>query len=63
MKDFLGRELAIDDKVVSTIKNYRGLIRAKIIQFTPQKVRVEYKSYGGSVETYLVDPTDIVKIV
>lgn len=61
MKDFLGRELAIGDIVAVTPKNYRGLIKAKVIKFTPQQVRVSYDS-GYSHEEYLVYPDCVIKV-
>lgn len=58
-KDFLGRELEVGDMVVVTEMNYRNLRKAKIIAFTPKKVRVEFKSG----DTYLSEPNFLVKIV
>lgn len=42
MKDFLGKELSIGDGVVLIRPNYRQLIKAKVIRFTPKMVVVEY---------------------
>lgn len=42
MKDFLGRELAKDDILVIRMPDYAGLCLARILNFTSQKVRVEY---------------------
>ena len=42
MRDFLGRELALDDYVIFQKQSYRGYSLGKIIKFTPQKVRVKY---------------------
>lgn len=66
--DFLGRELAVGDEVVTTPKNYRGLVKATIVGFTPQQVRVVYMNtwnYGspGKEEKFLTYPGTLVKIV
>lgn len=62
MKDFFGNKLAIGDKVAVERKAYRELVQATVIAFTPQKVRVQYKSdVGTSMIDYLVYPTDVVK--
>ena len=42
MRDFLGRELSLDDYVIFQKQSYRGYSLGKIIKFTPQKVRVKY---------------------
>jgi len=65
MKDFLGNSLEIGDNVVTTPKNYRGLVKAKIKAFTKQKVRVVYINDWnyqlGKEEEFLTYPTDMVK--
>lgn len=52
-KDFLNRELALEDYVVFPAPSGGGMKLGKIIKFTPQQVRVEwtYKSYRGTIET------------
>lgn len=60
MKDFLGKELELGDMVVTTRPNYRDLVKAKIVAFTPMKVRVEYKGWSGNLETYLSEPNFVV---
>ena len=67
MKDFLGKELAIGDTVVLTAPSYRMFTKAKIIAFTPKKVRVEYNNtwnFGpkGFIETYLSEPDFLIKV-
>lgn len=57
--DLYGKQLSIGDEVAVTPKNYRGLVKAEIIQFTPKSVRVKYMNtwnHGlpGREETYLV---------
>lgn len=41
-KDFLNRELAIDDYVVFPAPNGGGMKLGKIIKFTPRQIRVEW---------------------
>lgn len=63
IKDFLGNDLNIGDKVVLTRPRYREFVMATIVAFTPQKVRVEYKRhYGNSIGEYLSEPNFLVKI-
>jgi len=66
MKDFLGNILEIGDEVVLTAPKYRMFTRAKVIAFTPKRVRVQYNNtwnYGskGRVEEYLSEPKFLVK--
>ena len=65
MKDFLGKQLDIGDEVVLTAPQYRHLVKAKVIAFTPKKVRVEYSNtwtYGsqGRLEEYLSEPNFLI---
>ena len=62
MKDYLGTEINLGDTVVLTRPNYRDFCRAKVIAFTPKKVRVEYKDYSKSVCTYLSEPDFLIVI-
>jgi len=68
VKDFLGNDLALGDEVVLTAPNYRHFVKAKVIKFTPKKVRVEYlntwnfPSGNGLRLEYLSDPEFLVKI-
>ena len=59
MKDYLGVELAIGDEVVLTQPRYRNLVKATIVKFTPQKVRVKYRAGGRDYE-YLSEPDFLV---
>lgn len=61
MKDLFGNELSIGDTVAVTPKNYRGLIKAKIVKFTEQNVKVVYKRPYHGDEEYLVPPNALVK--
>jgi hypothetical protein len=50
MKDFLGREIQIDDKVVFMAPGYRNLVIGTVIKITPQFVRIAYMNtwnYSG----------------
>ena len=66
MKDFAGNRLHIGDIVAVTIPNYRTLVRAEVIKFTPQNIRVQYskKLWDGKEEKieYLCPPNFVVKI-
>jgi hypothetical protein len=67
MKDFLGQEISIGDTVVLTAPKYRHFVKAKVIQFTPKKVRVEFNNtwnFGpkGYIETYLSESDFLVVI-
>jgi hypothetical protein len=43
-KDFLNRDLAIDDYVVFPAPYGNGMKLGKVIKFTPQQIRVEWTS-------------------
>ena len=66
MKDFLGKQLDVGDEVVLTAPQYRHLVKAKVVAFTPKKVRVEYNNtwnFSGSQEylqEYLSEPNFLV---
>lgn len=63
MKDFLGQELQIGDEVIFSPKHYKySLVIGKIVAFTPQKIRVEYKfSYENYTHDYLMEPAQLIK--
>ena len=60
MKDFFGQELAVGDEVAVEQPRYRNLIRAEIIAFTPQKIRVKYR-YQNYDHTFLTLPNTLIK--
>lgn len=65
--DCLGQAIDIDDEVMTTPKNYRGLVRARIKAFTPKQVRVVYMNtwnYGapGREEDFLTYSDSLVKV-
>jgi hypothetical protein len=63
MKDFIGIELAESDFVAAMRPNYRELVLGRIVSFTPNKVRVEYRlHFGNGLDTHLYDSTDLVKL-
>jgi hypothetical protein len=60
MRDFLGRELQLDDYVIFQRQSYRGYKLGKVIKFTPQKVRVKY---GESKYLELLQaPEQLIKV-
>lgn len=60
MRDFLGRELALDDYVIFQMQHYRGYKLGKVIKFTPQKVRVKW---GESQWAQILQaPEQLVKV-
>ena len=60
MKDFFGRELALNDYVVLQQQHYRGYKLGKIIKFTPQKVRVKYGE--SKYMELLQSPEQLIKV-
>ena len=66
MEDFLGNEIVVGDKVVTLAKNYRGLVKAKILSISEKSLLVEYLNtwnYGanGRLETYRVTGSMVIK--
>lgn len=59
MKDFFGQELSIGDSVAVPPKNYRGLVKARIIAVTPQNIRVKYAN--PYEQEYLVPPGSVIR--
>jgi hypothetical protein len=67
MKDFLGRELALNDSVIIIAPKYRSMVLARIIKFTPTSVRVAFMNdwnYGkpGYYTELLQTPDQLVKV-
>jgi hypothetical protein len=58
--DFFGVALAINDVVAVEQPGYRNLILARVVSFTPKKVRLKYY-YQRSWHDYLCHPSDLVK--
>lgn len=63
MRDFFGNELVVGDEVAFCEPGYRTLILGKILNFTPQKVRVQYTDMSHSKTTYLGEPVFFIKKV
>lgn len=62
-KDFIGLELNKGDFVAAVRPRYRDLVLGRIIEFTPKRVRVEYKlHYGDHMDTHLYESKDLVKL-
>lgn len=60
MKDFVGREVKVGDKVVCLEKGYNNLTWATVTKITPQKIKVKYSRYDGDREV-LRTPDQFVK--
>lgn len=60
MRDFLGRELQLDDYVIFQMQHYRGYKLGKVIKFTPQKVRVKWGESNWA--QILQAPEQLVKV-
>lgn len=66
MQDFLKREIAINDSVITIIPGYRNLVLGRVIRISPKTVRVQYSvPFGyrkGEVKEVSRDPADVVKV-
>lgn len=67
MKDYLGQQLAVGDKVVMIAPRYRSLVVGTITAFTDLNVRVDYtntwnfRAPGRSMKI-LQSPDQLVKV-
>ena len=62
MKDFLNRELAVEDYVVFPAP-YGGMKLGKIIKFTPKNVKIEHPGWrGGTMTTTLRAASQCVRV-
>ncbi len=66
-KDFLGKELLMGDTVILIAPKYRHLVQAKVIEFTPKNVRVEFVNTwnygpGGDIQEILQGGSQLVKV-
>lgn len=60
MKDVAGRELAVGMKVATNIAGYTDhLVVCTIVDFTAQKVRVEYRTNSRTTESCLKFPRQL----
>lgn len=63
MKDIAGELIEVGDRVAFNPPRYKGLIRGKVVAFTPKMVRIEYKwTTSKDPDTTVVFPTDCVVI-
>lgn len=61
MKDFLGNQLNVGDKVVCIELNYKNLVRGEVTKITPQAMRVKWHR-GTREEITLRYSDQVVKI-
>lgn len=60
-KDYLGRELAIDDHVIYMQQGYRNLRLARVYAFTPSgKVRIKWGD--GNYQNLLQEGPQLVRV-
>lgn len=62
MKDFLLRNLEVNDSVVMMMPRYRTLVVGRILHFSKKMVRVRYKNLYGSFDEISRKPADLVKV-
>lgn len=62
MKDFVGKDLAVDDYVVITRPGYRDFVLGKIAKFTPKMVTVSFRRHYGAMDTTTIVSTSMVKV-
>jgi len=63
MKDFLERNIELEDSVIMITPGYRDFTLARVVGFTPQKVRVSFINPGtNSVRTMLQTPDQLTKV-
>ena len=62
MRDFLNRELALDDYVIFNGAYNGGMKLGKIIRFTPKNVRVEHPGWKGHMTSTLRPSTQCVRV-
>jgi hypothetical protein len=63
VKDFLNRDLALDDFVVFRGSYNGGMQLGKIIKFTPKNVKVEHPGWRpGTVTTTLRESNQCVRV-
>ena len=61
-KDFLNRDLELDDYVVFPGAYNGGMKLGKIIKFTPKNVKVEHPGWRGAMTTTLRAANQCVKV-
>ena len=62
-KDFLGNDVKVGDIIAVAPRNYRGLVKAKVIKITKMTFLVEYVPFGYTYPTeYRVDHDAVIKV-
>lgn len=46
MKDFLGKDIAVGDTVIFNPPRYKGLIKGRVVKFTPKMIKIAYVGSG-----------------
>ena len=62
MRDFLNRELALEDYVVFPGAYGCGMKLGKIIKFTPKNVKIEHPGWRGANTSTLRAPGQCVRV-
>lgn len=66
MKDFLNREIDVDDSVIMIIPGFRNLVLGRVIRIGPKTVRVQYTAPFGYNKDEIFEvsraPRDVVKV-
>ena len=64
-KDIFGNELALNDRIAFNPPSYKGLVKGKIVGFTPKGIRVEYykASYDQNATTVVFEVVKNLKYV
>lgn len=58
--DILNRPLEEGDYVIVTRKDYRDLVVARIVGFTPKQIRVVYMANGNYPQAYLTNQVVLI---
>lgn len=58
MKDFIGQELKEGDVVAVTEPNYRNLVKATVVRFTPKRVVLQF--FEGKTRREYTTPSNFV---
>lgn len=59
-RDFLGRKLAVGDRVIMMAQHSREFKLAQIVKMTPKKVKVAWAEYDWA--TYTTEPERFVRV-
>jgi len=60
MKDFMGFELHVGDKVIMKLPGSSGFTRGRILKLNKKQVRIEYGKNKATTSKY---PEDLVRIL